>query len=499
MAQRDNINRIGFDNTLYLAKQQENIIKRIDTFGNKLYLEFGGKLFDDLHASRVLPGYDANSKVKLLGKFTDKAEVIFCISSRDIVRNKMRADFGITYSQEALRVIDNLRAEGILVSSIVITLYENDVNVNQYINNLRNRGENVYLHRTTRGYPLDVDTIVSDEGYGQNCYIPTTRPLVVVTAPGPGSGKLATCLNQLYHEYKRGNRAGYAKFETFPIWNLSLSHPVNVAYEAATADLNDINVIDYYHQQSYGISATNYNRDMETFPIVNNILYRITGKEVYCSPTDMGVNMTGFAITDDETCREAARQEVILRYYRARVDSKMGAESSALARLEQLMAQLGINPHDRHCVLPALEYNRVSHMPITAIQLSSGKIITGKQSALLTSTSAALLNALKELAGIDDDVKLLPEQVIAPILTLNQSVYKLTNTMMTLSQVLIALSMSQAYDDNATLAMSKLPLLKGCQAHSTCIVTADTSAILAKLGIEHTSEDVFASTALFTQ
>lgn len=491
--------KIGFDNAKYVKTQTARILERIENF-EKLYLEFGGKLFDDLHAARVLPGFDENVKIQLLKKLKNKAEVLFCISSKDIIRNKMRADFGISYSLEALRVIDNLRKEGIYVSAIVITLYENEPSVEQFIQKLKLGGEKVYIHRATKGYPLNVDTIVSEEGYGQNQYIPTTRPLVVVTAPGPGSGKLATCLAQLYHENRNGVKAGYAKFETFPVWNLDLSHPVNVAYEAATADLQDVNMIDYFHLRAYEETVVNYNRDLEAFPVVNNILTKIMGEEVYKSPTEMGVNMILPAIIDDEACRYAAKQEVIRRYLTAKVDYKKGlASENTIMRLEFLMRQLQLLPSERPCVWPAVRYEQQCGMPATAIELSDGRIVTGRQSDLITSCSAAVLNALKTLAGIDDKIKLLPQQVIDPILYLNKNVYKSRRQMMTLEQVLVALSVSQAYDNNAVLAMAQISKLKGCESHTTRIITSETKNIMRKLGINSTSEDVYVSSDLYTE
>ncbi|MEG1528188.1 MAG: DUF1846 domain-containing protein [Clostridia bacterium] len=492
--------KIGFDNNLYVEQQTAKILERINQFDNKLYLEFGGKLFDDLHASRILPGFDENVKIRLLQKLKDRVEVIFCISSKDIVRNKIRADFGITYSLESLRVIDNLRKVGILVSAIVITLYEDEVQVNQFIRNLTNKGEKVYIHKETKGYPLDVETIVSPEGYGKNPYIPTTRPLVVVTAPGPGSGKLATCLSQLYHENLHGVKAGYAKFETFPIWNLPLSHPINVAYEAATADLGDVTTIDPYHLQRYNITTTNYNRDIEAFPVVNNILTNIAGEQIYFSPTDMGVNCLSSAIIDDSACRYASCQEVIRRYLVAKVDYKKGLVGlDTVTRLEFLMRKLGLSVTDRPCVTPALEYERQCSVPVTSIELANGQVITGKQSDLLTSSASCTLNALKTLAGIYDEVKLLPCEVIEPIVFLNRNVYKSKREMMTLEQVLVALSISQYYNDTAIIALKQLPKLKGCQVHTTRILTQGTYSVFRKLGIDVTSEDVYVSGDLYTE
>lgn len=489
---------VGFDNQIYLNEQTKRINERIAKF-DKLYLEFGGKLFDDLHASRVLPGFDPNAKVKILQQLKDKAEVIFSISAKDIVRNKIRADYGITYSMDILRVIDQLRDHGIYVSAIVITKFEDEPGAEAFHQKLLRRGENVYIHHLTKGYPLDVKTIVSEEGYGQNVFIPTTRPLVVVTAPGPGSGKLATCLNQLYHENKNGNHAGYAKFETFPIWNLDLKHPVNVAYEAATADLLDVNMIDHFHLSAYGVTAVNYNRDLETFPVVKSILDHICGAEVYRSPTDMGVNMVKSAIVNDEVCRNAAKQEVIRRYYKARVDYKSGYGSmDSINRLQFLMNQLDVTPTDRKCVSAALAYEEESGVPVTSIQLPNGKIVTGKQSALLSSSSSALLNAVKTLAKMNDNVKLLPPQVIEPILQLNANLYKSKREMMTLEQTLVALTMSKAYNPKAIKALQQLDKLKGCQAHSTYILSQSDSNIFRILGMDLTSEAKYVSDDLYT-
>jgi len=489
----------GFDNDLYVKKQTERIIKRIENFDNKLYLEFGGKLFDDLHASRVLPGFDPNTKAKILQKLKDKVEVIFCISAKDIVRNKIRADYGITYGMEVLRVIDKLRGYGIFVGSIVITQYQEQVAADIFRQRLERRGETVYLHRLTKGYPLDVDTIVSDSGYGANPFIPTTRPLVVVTAPGPGSGKLGTCLSQLYHEYKRGNRAGYAKYETFPIWNLDLKHPVNVAYEAATADLLDVNMIDHFHLAAYGVTAVNYNRDLETFPVVKSILDRILGEELYKSPTDMGVNMVADAIINDEACATAAKQEVIRRYFTALVEYKKGIGTiEAINRLEFLMKQLGLDPSDRATVTVANEKEKKTGVPIVAIELKNGKIVTGKQSALMTASSAAIINALKLLAKMDDQIKLLPPQVIEPVLNLNSELYRKKSEMMTLEQTLVALTVSRAYSTDAENAYAKLSGLSGAQAHSSHILTQSDVNIFRMLGIDLTCESKFVSDDLYT-
>lgn len=488
-----------FDNEIYLKQQTECINERIKQFDNKLYLEFGGKLFDDLHAARVLPGFDPNNKIKILQHLKDDAEVLFCISADDIVSNKIRADFGITYSMEVLRVIDQLRLWGIYVSGVVITLFEDQPTAEAFRQKLLRRGENVYVHRKTKGYPLDVDTIVSEEGYGKACYIPTTRPLVVVTAPGPGSGKLATCLSQLYHESKRGNNAGYAKFETFPVWDLDLKHPVNIAYEAATADLLDVNMIDYFHLSAHGVTAVNYNRDLEVFPIVKSILDKIKGREIYASPTDMGVNTISVGITCDEGCREASKQEVIRRYFQALTQYKEGnGELSAISRIEMLMNMLGISTESRPVTKAAREYETQTLNPVFTIELEDGTIIKGKQSELMTATSAALLNAIKVLSKIPDDIKLLPPQVIEPILELNGKLYKTRRQRMTIEQTMVALTVSRAYSDMSEKAYKQLSKLSGCQAHSTRIISQATRAVLRKLGIEVTCEPKFISDDLYT-
>lgn len=489
----------AFDNQLYVAKQTEKILQRISQY-DKLYLEFGGKLFDDLHASRVLPGFDANNKVKILSQLADKAEVLMCISSHDILSNKVRADHGITYSMELNRVIDKLRERGIYVSAIVITKYNGQQAVDLFRKQLQANGERVYCHSLTKGYPLDVDAIVSDEGYGANEYIPTTRPLVIVTAPGPGSGKLATCLTQLYHEYKHGNNSGYAKFETFPIWNLPLSHPVNVAYEAATADIMDVNMIDHFHLNAYNEQAVNYNRDLETFPVVSSILTKILGKSVYKSPTDMGVNMAASGIVDDAACQQASKQEVIRRFFHALVDYKLAKGSEdAVNRLKYLMRQLGISPSDRATVDHALQYEQSSGCPTACIELDDGTLILGKQSEIMTCTSAVVVNAIKHIANINDSIKLLPPQIMEPILSLNTNLYKSKKQMMTLSQTLVALTVSQPYNNVATIALEQLPSLVGCQIHTTHIVSESDRSLLRKMGLELTMEPRLATEGLFVE
>lgn len=492
------MSKICFDNHLYVEKQTEKILQRINNFNDKLYLEFGGKMFDDMHAARVLPGYDPNNKIKILQKLKDISEIIVCINANDITRNKIRADHGITYALETLSLIDQLRAAGLTVSGIIITLYENQPAADVFRQKLTRRGEKVYLHYRTEGYPVDLDTIVSEKGYGKNDFVPTSRPLVIVTAPGPGSGKLATCLSQMYHEFQRGKLAGYAKFETFPVWDLPLKHPVNIAYEAATADLLDVNMIDHFHLAAYGVTAINYNRDLETFPVVNNILYRILGKELYRSPTDMGVNMIAAGIVDDEGCCEAAKQEVVRRYYKTQVDFKQGtAKQETIDQIQLLINQLGISKEIRRCVGVAMEYAKKKGCPSFSIELPDGAIISGKQATLMSAESSCILNAIKHLAGIEEEVKLLPPQVIEPILHFNENICQHSSAMMTLDQTLVALAVSTAYSETSKKAWEMLPLLKNCRAHSSYIVEPQNEGALRKLGIDYTSEPVFITDKLY--
>ena len=490
----------GFNNELYVEKQSQYILERIKKFDNKLYLEFGGKLFDDLHASRVLCGFDPNAKIKLLSTLKDDAEIIFCINANDIQRNKMRADFGITYGDEVLRVIDNLREYGIYVSSIVITQFVDQSQALAFKQKLENRGEKVYIHRLTKGYPNDIDTIVSDEGYGQNPYIETTRPLVVVTAPGPSSGKLATCLSQMYHEYKRGVNAGYAKFETFPVWNLPLKHPVNVAYEAATADIQDVNMIDYFHLEAYGEKTVNYNRDLAVFPVVRTIINKITGKELYKSPTDMGVNMVGNAIFDDEAICQSAKQEVLRRYFKALCDVRDGKEKQATVdRIEMLMSELNLKPTDREVVAPSRERSESTGYPVVAIQTPNGKIVTGRQSELLSASASSLLNAVKCIAGMPDDLKLIAQSAIDPVIDLKTNILKSKKSNLNAEETLLALSVSASLDEKAAQAMDCLKQLRGCEAHSTHIITNGEAQIFRKLGINLTCDPQYVSFELFSE
>ena len=496
--------RIGFDNALYLKEQTAAILQRVERFGNKLYLEFGGKLLFDYHASRVLPGFDPNVKMRLLQQLKDRADIILCIYAGDIERKKLRADFGITYDVDALKLIDDLRDWGLEIRAVVITRFDHQPAATIFKNKLEHCGIRVYTHRATPGYPTNVDRIVSDEGYGANEYIETTRPLVVVTGPGPGSGKLATCLSQMYHDHRRGIRSGYAKFETFPIWNLALKHPVNVAYEAATADLGDVNLIDPFHLEAYGETAVNYNRDVEIFPVLRRILERITGGEAfYRSPTDMGVNRAGFAVTDDAVCCEAARQEVIRRYFRAACEQVMGfVGKEVVERVELLMEELGVAPTARRVVEPAREaalrarQAGQGHKGIfvgAAIELADGSIITGKNSPLMHAASSLVLNAIKRLAEIPDRIHLLSPAIIESIAGLKKNILNSRSLSLDLEEALIALSISAATNPTAQLAMDKLKDLVGCEVHLTHIPRPGDEAGLRRLGVNLTSEPNFST------
>ncbi len=489
----------GFDNDLYIRLQSEKILERIKKFDNKLYLEFGGKLFDDMHACRVLPGFESDAKCRILMKLKDESEIIFVISAADLERNKIRADFGIPYGTDVLRLIDKMRGLGLNMNSVVVTQYLGQPAADKFINKLKNHGLKTYIHHKTKGYPTEVDVIVSDEGYGANPYIETTKPLVVVTAPGPGSGKLATCLSQLYHEYKRGVRAGYAKFETFPIWNLALRHPVNVAYEAATADLGDINMIDPYHLEAYGVTTVNYNRDIECFPIVKSILTKITGDEnIYKSPTDMGVNMAGFGIVDDEVCREASRQEIIRRYYKTECDYKTGnVGADAVERIRLLMNENKIEVSERKVTHFALERAEACGCAVVALELQDGRVVTGKSSKLMTACSSAVLNAVKTLSNIADEMLLLSPVVLAPIIQLKKEVLREDKVKLALGDVLTALSICAATNPIAEKAMDMLVRLRGCDAHASCILPESDISVVRKLGINLTCEPEFGSKDLY--
>lgn len=480
----------GFDNEKYLQMQSEHIKERISKFDNKLYLEFGGKLFDDYHASRVLPGFMPDSKLQMLLQLKDQAEVVVVISAEDIEENKIRGDYGITYDMDVLRLIDAFQSVGLFVGSVCLTKFNGQVSAIRFQERLKDLGIKSYRHYRIPGYPSDVARIVSDEGYGMNEYIETSRPLVVITAPGPGSGKMATCLSQLYHEYKRGVKAGYAKFETFPIWNLPLKHPVNLAYEAATADLNDVNMIDPFHLEAYGKTTVNYNRDIEIFPVVNAMFELIAGKSPYQSPTDMGVNMAGNCIYDDEACRAASKQEIIRRYYKCLCDFKRNGESKDdKLKLELLMKQAGVTKADRSCAAAALSREAESgNHPAAAIELEDGTIVSGKTSDLLGAASAMLLNALKSLAGIDHKYHVLSPLAIEPIQKLKTEYLGSKNPRLHTDEILIALSSSAAHNELAALALEQLPRLQGCEAHSTVLLSAIDEQTLKKLGLHLTCE-----------
>ena len=478
-----------FNNEKYLAIQRENILKRIDLFGGRLYLEFGGKLFDDYHAARVLPGFEPDSKLQLLLSLKDQAEVVIVISSNDIKAHKVRADIGITYDVEVERLILAYKKAGLFVQSVVLSFYEPNIDVDKFIRRIRKHKVNVYKHYKIAGYPQNIPLIVSEQGLGKNEYIKTTRPLVVVTAPGPGSGKMATCLSQLYHDAKHGIKSGYAKYETFPVWNLPLNHPVNMAYEAATIDLNDINMIDPYHLEHYGVMAVNYNRDIETFPLLKDILEHIQGTTPYYSPTDMGVNMVGFAIDDEEGVIKAAKDEIIRRYYIAKKDLLLEEiKEEAVLKCELLMKRLNLTSADRPCVKPAVDLADKKGCPVLSIQLKDGRIVTGRRSDLLTASAASLLNALKALAGIDDKMLLLSRSVIEPIQNLKLGALHNTSTKIHVEEILIALAIQANTNPMAEMCMSKIHDLEGCEAHSSCLLAPIDLKTLSKLGLRVTEE-----------
>jgi len=500
--------RIGFDNETYLAQQSAAINERVTRFSDKLYLEFGGKLLFDYHAARVLPGFDPNVKMQLLQGLNDRAEVVLCIYAGDIEKKKMRADFGITYDADALKLIDDLGEWGVHVRAVVITRYEEQPAATAFKNRLENRGIRVYIHRFTRGYPTDVDVIVSDDGYGANAYIETEKPIVVVTGPGPGSGKLATCLSQLYHDHQRGLESGYAKFETFPIWNLPLKHPVNAAYEAATAELKDMNQIDHFHLEAHNERAVNYNRDVEAFPLLKRIIERITGEDsFYRSPTDMGVNRAGFGIADDDAVREAAKQEVVRRYFRYACEHAMGlVERDAVQRIELLMNDLGIRPENRHVVGPARDAAQQAKRTSkgnegiycgAAVELPDGSVVTGCNSPLMHAAASLVLNAAKRLAGIPNDMHLLPTSVIKSLGHLKTEVLSGKRVSLDAEEALIALAVSTASNVAAQAAVDRLRELRGCEVHMTHMPTPGDEAGLRKLGVNLTSEPDFATKNLF--
>lgn len=486
----------GFDNDLYLKVQSERIKERLKKFDNKLYLEFGGKLFDDYHAMRVLPGFESDSKIRMLLELKDICEIVFCINAGDIERNKIRADYGITYDMDVLRLIDQLKSLGLQVNSVVITLYKGQPRAESFKKKLEARGMKAYIHTPTKGYPTDVETIVSEEGYGKNPYIETTKPLVVMTAPGPCSGKLATCLSQLYHEYKRGVQAGYAKFETFPVWNLPLKHPVNIAYEAATADLKDVNMIDYFHLEKYGVRAVNYNRDLEVFPVLKDILFKITGEEIYSSPTDMGVNMIGKCIIDDPVVQEAAKAEIIRRYYQALCDCKTGnGDTETAERIKVLMNELDLKESNRTVVKAALDKAAKEKRHVISLELPNGKLITGKQTDLLNPASSLLINAMKELTHIPDEIDLLSPSVLEPIQKFKSKTKE--HETLNLQEVIIALSICSVTNPTIAKAFKNLKKLAGCEAHASYIVTNGDKNEFRNLKINLTMEPVFYSDDLY--
>ncbi len=500
--------KTGFDNEKYLAEQTSAISERAARFSSKLYLEFGGKLLYDYHAARVLPGFDPNVKMRLLRSIKDKADILLCIHAGDIERRKIRGDFGITYDVDALKLIDDLRDWDIDVSAVIITRFDGQAAAKAFKQRLERRGVRVYTHRATRGYPTDVDVIVSDEGYGANDYIETTHPLVVVTGPGPGSGKLATCLSQLYHDHRRGIESGYAKFETFPIWNLPLNHPVNVAYEAATADIGDFNLIDPFHMGAYGKTAVNYNRDVEVFPVLRRILERITGsRSPYASPTDMGVNRAGYGIVDDDAVREAAEQEIIRRFFRYSCEYAMGAvQREAVQRVERLMESLGISTHARSVVEPAQQAAHEGRLKKkgnngvfcgAAIELADGTVMTGKNAPLMHAASSLVLNAIKHLAEIPDHLHLIAPNIIASVGSMKTDILGARSVSLDLEEMLIALSISAATNPAAQVAMEKLNELAGCEVHMTHMPTPGDEAGLRRLGVNLTSEPNFATKSLF--
>lgn len=484
--------KIGFDNQKYVKMQSQHIRERIDQFDNKLYLEFGGKLFDDFHASRVLPGFEPDSKLRMLMQLADQAEIVIVISAGDIEKNKVRGDLGITYDTDVLRLIDSFEEKGLYVGSVVITQYSGQASADLFKTRLKKLGVKVYTHYSIEGYPSNIPLIVSDNGYGKNEYIETTRPLVVITAPGPGSGKMATCLSQLYHEQKRGINAGYAKFETFPIWNIPLKHPVNLAYEAATADLNDINMIDPFHLEAYEKTAVNYNRDVEIFPVLSAIFERIFGESPYKSPTDMGVNMAGNCIIDDEACKEASRQEIIRRYYAALNGLATGScTEEEVFKIELLMKQAHVTTEDRRVVSAALRRAELTGGPAAAMELEDGRIITGKTTNLLGASAALLLNALKALAGIDHEHHVISPEAIEPIQRLKTSYLGSKNPRLHTDEVLIALSMSASTSQEAQLALEQLPHLNKCQVHTSVMLSAVDVKTFKRLGIQLTSESKY--------
>ncbi len=490
--------KIGFDNEKYLKIQSEHIKERIAKFNGKLYLELGGKLFDDHHASRVLPGFKPDSKLRMFAQLRDQLEIVIVVSAEDIEKNKVRADLGITYDEDVLRLREEFMNRDFMVGSVVITHYNGQNAADQFRHRLERMGIKSYVHYLIDGYPHNVELIASDDGFGKNDYVETSRELVIVTAPGPGSGKMAVCLSQLYNENKRGIQAGYAKFETFPVWSLPLKHPVNIAYEAATADLNDVNMIDPFHLEAYGKTAVNYNRDVEVFPVVNAILESVSGKSPYSSPTDMGVNMAGFCIVDDDKVRKAAENEIIRRYFGALRDHREGkCDESAVFKLELCMKRAGITPSCRRTVTAVREYEDKESRPIVAMELKDGAIVTGKASALLTASSAMILNALKIIADIDDSVLLISPEVIKSMQRLKVEYLGNRNPRLHIDEMLVALSIAANVDSNAERAFSALPALKGCDAHSSVVISPVDEGLYKKLGIYVSCEPEYQTKCLF--
>ena len=494
----------AFDNSRYLQLQTESILNRVGQFPDKLYLEFGGKLLFDYHAARVLPGYDPNVKMRLLQNLKDRADILLCIYAGDIEKRKVRADFGISYDVDALKLIDDLQDWGLDTKGVVITRFENQASAKVFKNKLERRGVRVYTHTYTKGYPTDVDLIVSDEGYGANEYIETEKPLDIVTGPGPGRGKLATCLSQLYHDYRRGRHSGYAKFETFPIWNLPLKHPVNIAYEAATADIGDFNLVDPFHLETFGESAVNYNRDVEVFPVLRRIMEKITGAEAfYKSPTNMGINCAGLAISDDDAVRAAARQELIRRYFRYRCEFVMGfVDKDTVQRAELLMKELKVKPEDRRVVEPArqaaedAERTGKGNNGIycgAALELRDGRIVTGKNSPLMHAASSLILNAIKQLAEVPDKIHLLSPSIIESVANVKEHILGAKTVSLDVAEVIIGLSINSSFNPTAQIVLEKLKELKGCELHLTHIPTPGDEAGLRRLGVNVTSDPNFPS------
>ncbi len=488
--------KLGFDNEKYIKIQSENILKRTKLF-DKLYIEIGGKLFDDTHASRVIPGFQSDVKIRMFEKLKKDIEIIFCISANDIERNKVRAEYGITYDMEVIRLIGNLQEMGFAINSVVITLYKNQPTVDKFMATLKRYKIKTYIHRYTKGYPTDIDTIVSKEGYGANPYIKTEKKIILVTAPGPASGKLATCLSQLYHEHNRKVNAGYAKFETMPVWNLPLKHPLNMAYEAATADLGDVNMIDNFHLEAYGVGAVSYNRDLEVFPVLKTILHRILGRDIYKSPTDMGVNMIGECITDDKVVQEASKKEIVRRYFNEMCNYKLGiADYEVPERVKRLMNELGIDEYYLDVVKPALDKSKKTKNHVIALKLSDGEIITGKETDLLSPASSLVLNAIKELSNIPDNINLLSPTILKPMLELIPRVGD-RDRCLGLEEVLIALSISSVTNPSVEEALGSIKKLKGCDAHATYMVSNGDLRMLKRLKVSLTCQPVFYSNKIY--